>query len=103
MNTKLYVDNLATLTTESDLTALFSDYGNVVQVHLPAGITPDGQHARGFVTMVTPDGARAALQALNGKAIGGCILKVSEAWPNEGHVGASSGGRSPRRHFSRLF
>jgi RNA recognition motif-containing protein len=37
----------------------------------------------GFVTMATPEGARSAIGALNGKAVGTCTLTVSEAWPHE--------------------
>jgi len=60
MNTKLYVENLTSATTESNLLDLFSAYGNVVGV----GLLKDGADERpsgfGFVTMVTPEGARAA-------------------------------------------
>ena len=102
MNTKLYVENLASATTESNLLELFSAYGNVAGVSL----LKDGDEERpsgfGFVTMVTPEGARAALQALNGKAVGTCKLTVSETWPHKEQPGLSTGGR-PRRRSSYLF
>jgi RNA recognition motif-containing protein len=103
MNTKLYVDNLAAPTTEKDLTELFSAYGNVVAVSLPANRTDDRPCGFGFVTMVTPEGARAAIQALNGKMIAGCALIVSEAWPHEEPAGLSNRERPPRHRPSHLF
>jgi cold-inducible RNA-binding protein len=83
MNTKIYVDNLTAATSESDLRDLFAPYGNVAEVNVP--IDRGGSRSRGFgfVTMATPEGARSAIQALNGKAIGTCTLSVSEAWPHE--------------------
>jgi RNA recognition motif-containing protein len=50
----------------------------------------------GFVTMVTPEGARAAIQALNGKIIGTTTLAVSEGWLNEEDVHPRKGKRTPR-------
>jgi|WetSurMetagenome_2_1015567.scaffolds.fasta_scaffold696308_2 RNA recognition motif-containing protein len=83
MNKKVYVDNLAEVTTESDLMKLFSPYGNVAEVNIPNARAHHRSRGFGFVTMVTARGARAAIQALNGKAISTCILTASEAWPHE--------------------
>ena len=81
---KIYVDNLAAATTETDLRDLFSPYGGV----LDANIWMEHENCRplgfGFVTMVTPESARAAVQALNGKVIRSNTLIVSPAWPHEG-------------------
>ena len=83
MKTKVYVDNLAAATTETDLIDLFSPYGNV----LDANIWVEHENHRplgfGFVTMVTSEAARAAVQALNGKVIRTSTLTVSQAWPHE--------------------
>jgi RNA recognition motif-containing protein len=83
MNKKVYVDNLAEMTTESDLLKLFSPYGNVVEVNIRIGRANHRSRGFGFVTMVTSKGARAAIKALNGKAIGTCTLTASAAWPHE--------------------
>ncbi|MGA2281010.1 MAG: RNA-binding protein [Verrucomicrobiota bacterium] len=83
MNTKIYVDNLATATTENDLKKLFSPYGNVAEVNIPLARASHRPRGFGFVTMATPEGARSAIQALNGKAIGTCTLTASEAWSHE--------------------
>ena len=95
MNTKLYVENLAPATTESNLLDLFSAYGNVVGVSLLKDGADERPSGFGFVTMVTPEGARAARQALNGKAVGTSTLTVNEAWPHTEPPGLSSS--RPRR------
>ena len=83
MNTKIYVDNLAEAVTEDDLLKLFSPFGHVSEVHIAVKRLGHKPRGFGFVTMATSAGARAAIQALNGKAIGTCTLTVSEAWPQE--------------------
>jgi RNA recognition motif-containing protein len=79
MNAKIYVENFAADITESELTELFSAYGNVADVNI--AFDSDGK-SRGFgrVTMVTSEGARAAIQALNGKTVGAATLAVAEWW-----------------------
>jgi cold-inducible RNA-binding protein len=103
MNSKVYVDNLAAATTESELRNLFSAYGNVVEVNIAVDRTNHKPRGFGFVTMVTPEGARAAIQALHGKAIGTGTLTVSEAWPSEERVGSLNGRPGPRRRPSYLY
>ncbi len=95
MNTKLYVDNLAATTTYSDLVDLFAVHGNVAEVRLPVDPANGRPRGFGFVTMVTPEGARAAARALHGKEIGTHNLIVSEAWLHEERDGSSREGRSP--------
>ncbi len=87
MNTKVYVDNLTAATTERDLGDWFAPYGNVAQVNLCTDRLSGRSRGFGFVTMATPEGARSAIQALNGKVIGTCTLSVSAAWPNEQRTG----------------
>ena len=70
MNNKVYVDNLAAVTTERDLMKLFSPYGNVAEVNIAVDRANHKPRGFGFVTMATPEGARAAIQALHGKEIG---------------------------------
>lgn len=91
MNTTLYVDNLAEATTASDLRDLFFPHGNVAEVNVPSDRVRGGSRGFGFVTMATPEGARSAMQALNGKTIGTCTLTVSEAWPHEQRGTAARG------------
>lgn len=100
MNTKVYVDNLADATTQNDLMDLFSAYGNVADINIAVDRTNHKPRGFGFVTMVTPEGARSALQALNGKTIGACILTLSETKPREERTGSSGGHQSPHRSAS---
>jgi RNA recognition motif-containing protein len=61
MHNKVYVDDLAAVTTERDLIDLFFSYGNVAEVN----ITVDRVHHKlcsfGFVTMAMSEGARSAI------------------------------------------
>jgi RNA recognition motif-containing protein len=95
MNTKVYVDNLAAATTESELKNLFSAHGNVVDVNIAVDRASHKPRGFGFVTMVTPEGARAAIRALNGKEIGTNNLIVSEAWLHEERAGSSGAIGTP--------
>jgi RNA recognition motif-containing protein len=103
MNTKVYVDNLAAATTESDLMDLFSAYGNVAEVNVPEDRASGRPRGFGCVTMATPEGARSAIQALNGKAMGTRTLNVSEAPPREARPGPFGVRRSPLRSASHLY
>jgi cold-inducible RNA-binding protein len=81
MNNKLYVGNLATTSTERDLHSLFCAHGNVAEVNLP--VERESGRPRGFaiVTMATPQGAQAAILALNGKDVAAHVLTVTEHVP----------------------
>ncbi|WP_395753626.1 RNA recognition motif domain-containing protein [Prosthecobacter sp.] len=97
MNTKMYVGNLPFSATTDDVSALFSEYGTVTDVHLP--MDRDSGRPRGFafVTMDTTDAMNAAMNALNGQDYGGRNLAINEARPKEerpsGGYGGGGGGR----------
>jgi len=103
MSTKIYVDNLAAATTENELIDLFSVYGNVVDANIAVDRTNHKPRGFGFVTMVTSEGARAAIQALNGKTMGATTLTASEAWPNEVRAKSPNGRHRPPRLASQLL
>jgi cold-inducible RNA-binding protein len=103
MNTKLFVDNLAAATTYSQLMDLFSVYGNVVEVNLPLDRTNGRRRGFAFVTMATVKGARAALEALNGKEIESLALRISEAQQNEVRAALAVDSRGARRTFSSRY
>ena len=92
---KVYVDNLAAVTTERDLIDLFSPYGNVAEVNIAVDRANHKSRGFGFVTMATSEGARSAIRALHGKEIGSHNLIVSEAWPNEERTSTSDGSEVP--------
>ncbi|HLP78274.1 MAG TPA: RNA-binding protein [Candidatus Paceibacterota bacterium] len=99
MNIKLCVDNLPVKLSEGELNDWFSIYGNVASVHIVAGTTASKDGNFGYVTMVTPEGAQAAIQGLNGKEIGTTHLAVSEVRPKQPVRSHSN----PHRSVSRLF
>jgi RNA recognition motif-containing protein len=92
MNTKLYVGNLSYDTTENDLQDLFSKHGPVSEVAIMQDRETGRGRGFGFVTMATPEGAQAAIQALNGKEVQGRALTVNEARPREERSGGGGGG-----------
>jgi RNA recognition motif-containing protein len=97
MTTKIYVDNLAAATTENELKVLFSAYGNVADVSIAVDRTNQKPRGFGFVTMVTPEGARSAILALHGKQVATHTLIVNEAWPCEECAGSPRERRNARR------
>ena len=82
---KLYVGNLDYSVTKDDLSELFSEFGEVVEV-----IIIDGK-GFGFVEMKESSEAEKAIADLDGKDLKGRSLKVNEARPK----------RDNRRDFSR--
>ena len=102
MNTRLCVENLSARTTESELSRLFSTYGNVAGVNIVIDRTSQKPRSLGFVTMVTPEAADAAIRSLNGKVIGAETLVVSEALPRAA-AKKPSAERNPRRTLSSLY
>jgi len=80
--TNIYVGNLSWTTTNSDLQALFSQYGQVTSAHVIEDRETGRSRGFGFVEM-DEEGARSAIQALNGADLKGRNLKVNEAQPRE--------------------
>ena len=101
MNNKLFIDNLAITTSYQELLDLFSAHGNVAEINLPVDRISGRPRGSGFVTMATPEGARSAILALNGKEIGTHPLRVSAAGSPGGRPASASASRQPRRS-SRL-
>jgi RNA recognition motif-containing protein len=93
MATKLYVGNLSFRTTSDELRDLFSQAGEVES----ASVIEDRETGRsrgfGFVEMVTPEGAAAAIEQFNGMDFGGRNLTVNEARPKTDRGGGGGGGR----------
>ena len=78
MSKKLYVGNLPFSSSESDLRTLFSNHGEVQSVALIMDRETGRPRGFGFVEM-DDDGARAAMEALDGRDFQGRSLKVNEA------------------------
>ena len=96
MNTRIYFENLPQAVTEAELLNLFSAYGDIVNVHIATD-------RAGFVTMITPEGARAAIESLNGKFLVSGTLTLSEASPKGEPVSSMNHPSSPRRRASYLY
>ena len=92
-NTKLFVGNLSFNTTENDLQDAFAAHGTVVEANLMVDRVTGRPRGFGFVTMSTPEEAKAAIAALNGATIDGRNLTVNEARPREERSGGGGGGR----------
>jgi len=89
--TKIYVGNLPFSANESEVRDLFSQHGTVESVSLITDRDTGRPRGFGFVEMSRADASR-AIQALNGKDMGGRPLRVNEAQER-----GSGGGGGPRR------
>src|SRR3954452_14030136 len=91
--TNIFVGNLSYQTTQDELYAAFSQYGNVERVNI---ITDrDTGQARGFafVEMTEARDAENAINSLNGADLNGRALNVNEARPKpQGGGGSGYGG-----------
>lgn len=87
----IYVGNISFQTTEQDLDAAFSAYGQVDRVQIVKD--RDTGQARGFafVEMPVNGDADKAMAALNGAELGGRTLTVNEARPREPRAGGGGG------------
>ena len=93
MNNKLFVGSLPLETTENDLKAAFAAHGTVTEANLIMDRMTNRSRGFAFVTMSTDEEAQKAIQALNGKDMGGRALAVSVAKPREERAPARGGGR----------
>ena len=84
---KIYVGNLPFKMTLGELSEMFEAFGSVAD----AVIINDRETGRskgfGFIEMSEDQAAKAAIDALNGKDVGGRALTVNEARPREERSG----------------
>ena len=94
MGKKLYVGNLSYDTTDSALEQMFAAHGTVQSAQVIMDRDTGRSKGFGFVEMSSDAEAKAAIDALNGKEVGGRTLTVNEARPREerGGGGRSGGG-----------
>jgi len=93
MGKRLYVGNLSYSTTEAELRDTFASTGHDV-AEVKVVLDRDTGRPRGFafVEMATDDGARSAMETLNGKELQGRTIAVSEARERTGGGGGGGGG-----------
>lgn len=96
MSTKIYVGNLARVTTSNALEQLFRAHGEVRSVELIMDRFSGQPKGFGFVEMVSDQAAQAAIDDLNGKEVDGRTLTVNKARPREERGGGGGGGRGGR-------
>ena len=97
MSAKLFVGNLSYNLTENDLQDAFAAHGTVLEANLMMDRATGRPRGFGFVTMSTPEEAQKAIDALNGKELGGRALTVNIARPREDRPPGGGGGG--RREF----
>jgi RNA recognition motif-containing protein len=90
---KIYVGNLPFTATEDQVRGLFAEHGAVQSISLPMDRETNRPRGFGFVEMGQADATR-AIQAVNGKDLGGRALRVNEAQdkPRTGGGGGGGGG-----------
>jgi len=88
-NKSLYVGNMSYNTTEEDLRGLFEPFGPIAEIRII------GDKGFGFVD-IPEQNMQAAIDATNGKEVGGRTLTVNEARPR---TERSSGGRGGGRGY----
>ena len=76
---KLYVGNLSYETTEDTLREAFSNYGDVISVHIMRDRFTEQSKGFAFIEMGTELQSERAIGGMNGKAVDGRRLRVTEA------------------------
>ena len=92
MSTKLFVGNLSFNTTENELQDAFAAHGTVLEANLMMDRATGRPRGFAFVTMSTPEEAQKAIEAMNGKELGGRALTVNVARPREERPGGGDRG-----------
>ncbi len=88
----IYVGNISFQTTEQDLDAAFSAYGQVERVQIVKDRDTGQSRGFAFVEMANNAEADRAIEALNGADLSGRTLTVNEARPREARAGGGAGG-----------
>jgi RNA recognition motif-containing protein len=98
MAKKIYVGNLSFKITETDLSDMFAEIGQVESVQIITDRDTGRSKGFGFVQMVDDAAAEKAIEQLNGKEVGGRNLTVNEAKPQQKRDFGSRGGGGGRRY-----
>ena len=99
MGNKLYVGNLPYSVRDGDLEQAFSAFGAVTSAKVMMERDTGRSKGFGFVEMGSDAEAQAAIEGMNGQALGGRNLVVNEARPMEARPPRTGGGGfgGPRR------
>ncbi len=92
--TNIFVGNLSFQTTQDELVAAFSQYGNVERVNIVTDRDTGQPRGFAFVEMTERRDAETAISQLNGAELNGRAMNVNEARPKpQGGGGGGYGGR----------
>lgn len=95
--TNIFVGNLSFRTTQEELMAAFSQYGNVERVNIVTDRDSGQSRGFAFVEMSERRDAETAISQLNGAELNGRTMNVNEARPKPTGGGAGGGyGDRPR-------
>lgn len=78
---KVYVGNLSKEMSEAEFNALVTPFGATNSVNLVKDRVTGEARGFGFVEYPNAEHAKAAIAGLNGKEVGGRVLKVNESQP----------------------
>ena len=95
--TNIFVGNLSYQTTQEDLQATFSQFGNVERVNIVTDRDTGQPRGFAFVEMTSAGDAQNAISQLNGTQLHGRALNVNEARPKPTGGGDRRGGGGQRR------
>ena len=95
--TNIFVGNLSYQTTQDELHAAFSQYGNVERVNIVTDRDTGQPRGFAFVEMTEANQAQNAISQLNGAELNGRALNVNEARPKTGGGGGRGGFGGQRR------
>ena len=95
----IYVGNISFQTTEQDLDAAFSAYGQVDRVQIVKDRESGQSRGFAFVEMSNNSDADKAMAALNGAELSGRTLTVNEARPREPRPGGGGFGGGGGNRF----
>jgi cold-inducible RNA-binding protein len=93
MAKRIYVGNLSFRTTETDLSNMFGEIGEVESVRIITDRDTGRSKGFAFVEMADDAAAEKAIAQLNGKEVGGRNLTVNEARPMQKRDFDDRGGR----------
>ena len=74
----IYVRNLSPKTSRSELLGCFEKYGEVKDVTISTYKVAGEPRCSGFIEMTSKDHALVAITSLQGKELGGNLLKIQE-------------------------
>ncbi len=89
---RIYLGNLPYEAAEEELEEMFRQYGQVESVTIIKDRDTGRSKGFGFVEMPGDSEAQSAIEALNGKEMGGRDLTVNEARPREERSSGGGGG-----------